>query len=59
MDRVTQPACRFCNLPKERVVIETETTQAFLDAFPVTEGHTLVIPRRHVASISNFRRGNC
>lgn len=24
---------------------------AFIDCFPVSEGHTLVIPRRHVASL--------
>lgn len=46
-----QPACPFCNLPQQRVLLETGTTLAFLDAYPVTEGHTLVIPKRHVASI--------
>jgi diadenosine tetraphosphate (Ap4A) HIT family hydrolase len=30
---------------------ETATTLAILDAYPVTEGHALIIPRRHVASI--------
>ena len=48
---MNSPACPFCDLPKERVLLETETTQVLLDAFPITEGHTLVIPRRHVASI--------
>jgi diadenosine tetraphosphate (Ap4A) HIT family hydrolase len=24
---------------------------AFLDGFPVTQGHTLVVPKRHVASL--------
>jgi len=46
-----QPACPFCNLPQERVLLETGTTLAFLDAYPLTEGHALVIPKRHVASI--------
>jgi len=31
--------------------IENEHAIAFADAFPVTDGHTLVIPRRHVSSI--------
>ena len=48
---MNSPACPFCDLPNERVFLETETTRVFLDAFPITEGHTLVIPRRHVASI--------
>jgi diadenosine tetraphosphate (Ap4A) HIT family hydrolase len=38
-------------LPQERILLETETTLAFFDAYPVTEGHTLVIPKRHMASI--------
>lgn len=48
MDR---PACPFCNLPPERVFGEASISLAFLDAFPVAEGHALVIPKRHVASI--------
>lgn len=49
--QVNPSGCPFCNLAKERVFLETETTLAVLDAFPVTEGHALVIPKRHVASI--------
>ena len=43
--------CPFCNLPKQRIILQTGTTLVFFDSFPVTEGHTLVIPKRHVASI--------
>jgi diadenosine tetraphosphate (Ap4A) HIT family hydrolase len=31
--------------------MESEFAVAFPDGFPVTEGHTLVIPKRHVASL--------
>ena len=31
--------------------MESEFAVAFPDGFPVTQGHTLVIPRRHVASL--------
>ena len=48
---MNRSACPFCNLPQERVLLETETTLACFDAYPVTEGHALVIPKRHVASI--------
>ena len=48
MDR---PACPFCKLPPERVFGETSISLAFFDAFPVAEGHALVIPKRHVPSI--------
>ena len=42
--------CIFCEISKsERVIDETDYSFVIKDAFPVTEGHTLVIPRRHVA----------
>ena len=44
-----ESACLFCNEAEERAIEENELAIAFADAFPVTEGHTLVIPRRHVA----------
>jgi diadenosine tetraphosphate (Ap4A) HIT family hydrolase len=43
--------CPFCCLAAGRVWREDESTVAFKDGYPVTEGHTLVIPRRHVVSI--------
>jgi diadenosine tetraphosphate (Ap4A) HIT family hydrolase len=48
---MNRPACPFCNLPQERVLLETHTALAFFDAYPVTEGHTLVIPKRHIESV--------
>jgi diadenosine tetraphosphate (Ap4A) HIT family hydrolase len=33
----------------DRAVEENELALAFLDGYPVTEGHTLIIPKRHVA----------
>jgi len=42
--------CLFCNLPDTVTIVdENALAVAFYDAFPVTEYHTLVIPRRHVA----------
>jgi diadenosine tetraphosphate (Ap4A) HIT family hydrolase len=43
--------CPFCTLPRERILVETDTAIAFFDGYPVTEGHTLIIPRRHVARL--------
>jgi diadenosine tetraphosphate (Ap4A) HIT family hydrolase len=40
--------CPFCNLPGERIWKETWASLAFIDGFPVAEGHTLIIPKRHV-----------
>ena len=41
--------CPFCQLAPSRLVGENELAVAFRDAYPVTELHTLVIPKRHVA----------
>jgi ATP adenylyltransferase len=42
------PACPFCSDEMaERTVEESELCLAVEDAFPVTDGHTLVIPKRH------------
>lgn len=42
--------CPFCALPRERIFAEDGLTVTFRDEFPVSPGHTLVIPRRHVVS---------
>ena len=40
----------FCELKGSgRVLLENELAICIADAYPVTEGHSLVIPRRHVA----------
>jgi len=41
--------CIFCDLGAGRIIAENELCFAIRDAFPVTEQHTLVIPKRHVA----------
>ena len=45
------PFCRFQNTESDRAVI-AENKHAFIvrDGFPVSEGHTLFIPKRHVGS---------
>jgi diadenosine tetraphosphate (Ap4A) HIT family hydrolase len=43
--------CPFCCLKKDRIRLESEFAVAFLDGFPVTEGHMLVVPKRHVVSL--------
>jgi diadenosine tetraphosphate (Ap4A) HIT family hydrolase len=44
-------ACPFCDLAPDRVTRASTHARAFADAYPVTEGHTLVVPIRHVASL--------
>lgn len=44
-------ACPFCSLPADRVVLENRAAVAVRDGFPVTVGHSLVIPRRHAETV--------
>ncbi len=45
-----EPGCLFCELPPEifEIVDENELCLALTDNYPVTEGHCLIVPRRHV-----------
>ena len=45
-----EEGCVFCELESSgRVLLENELAICIADAYPVTEGHSLVIPRWHVA----------
>ena len=39
--------CVFCSIPSDRVIADNALAYAIRDAFPVTDGHLLVIPKRH------------
>lgn len=41
--------CIFCQIPKEEIVAESDLCLAFYDQFPVSPGHLLIVPKRHVA----------
>lgn len=41
-------ACIFCEMPEERVIARNTHAFAIRDGFPVTPGHTLIIPKTHV-----------
>jgi diadenosine tetraphosphate (Ap4A) HIT family hydrolase len=42
--------CPFCSLSADRIVLGGEHAVVIRDGFPVSLGHTLIIPKRHVAS---------
>jgi ATP adenylyltransferase len=47
--------CLFCpDKIKDRIVDELETVFAIEDSNPVTPGHLLIIPKRHVADYFDF-----
>jgi diadenosine tetraphosphate (Ap4A) HIT family hydrolase len=45
-----KPTCLFCGPSPGKVVIEGPLAVAKRDSYPVSPGHTLIIPCRHVAS---------
>ena len=47
---MVEKTCPFCTLPTERIRGENEHAVWIRDGYPVSAGHSLVIPRRHVGS---------
>jgi diadenosine tetraphosphate (Ap4A) HIT family hydrolase len=47
---MSKASCPFCALPAERILLLADEVLVIRDAFPVSPGHTLVIPRRHIGS---------
>ena len=41
--------CLFCNIPPVRIILENELAYAVRDGYPVTEMHSLIIPKRHIS----------
>ncbi|PMR70413.1 HIT family protein [Halomonas heilongjiangensis] len=46
--------CPFCHPERARVIARHSHFFVFEDGFPVSPGHTLVIPNRHVATIAEL-----
>lgn len=50
--------CIFCKIAKGEIkvekVLETDNFLAFPDAKPKAEGHTLIIPKKHFASVMDM-----
>jgi diadenosine tetraphosphate (Ap4A) HIT family hydrolase len=43
-------SCIFCQINRP-ILAETQLSYAFYDSFPISNGHSLVVPKRHVVSI--------
>lgn len=46
--------CLFCNMDKKRIIAESNLAYAIMDKFPVSSGHTLIIPKRHFPDYFNI-----
>ena len=42
-------SCVFCDIIKDKkeIILENDLAIAFSDSFPVSQGHSLIIPKRH------------
>ncbi|MHB8346391.1 MAG: HIT family protein [Acidiferrobacterales bacterium] len=45
-----QSSCLFCSIAADRVILSDRFAITIRDGFPVSAGHTLIIPRRHTGS---------
>lgn len=49
--------CPFCNLSEKEVVIfENNYFISLFDPFPVSPGHTIIVPKRHIPDISDLNK---
>ncbi|MGQ0375980.1 MAG: HIT family protein [Nitrososphaerota archaeon] len=50
--------CIFCKIVDgkipARIILESEKSLAFLDAFPLASGHSLVIPKKHYEKVQQM-----
>lgn len=56
MKNIEQRACPFCTLNQTCIIMSDTHAQAIEDGFPISPGHTLVIPKRHIASLFEATR---
>ncbi len=60
MTIIGHKTCAFCTLPSARVIDESAMVLVIRDGYPVSPGHTLLIPKRHTGSffdLSEQERG--
>ena len=50
---IDQP-CPFCTLLQARIIDVSSYGLVVRDAFPISPGHTLIIPKRHAGSFFNL-----
>ena len=52
--------CIFCKIVKKeipsKIIFETEKSLSFMDAFPLTKGHSLVVTKTHYEKIQDIAK---
>src|SRR5918911_5142709 len=58
--RADMNQCIFCSIVKgetsARVIDQNDNAIAFLDAFPLSAGHTLIIPKSHYSKVQDMNK---
>ena len=53
-----EESCTFCKIVNgnisARIISQNDNAIAFLDAFPLSVGHTLIIPKRHYPKVQDM-----
>jgi len=44
-------SCLFCEIERSKEIASNNHALAIYDRYPISVGHTLIIPKRHIASI--------
>lgn len=55
-DFSTQTTCSFCTPDSSKAILANAHSIAVSDGYPVTQGHSLIIPKRHIASFFEATR---
>lgn len=48
--------CYFCTLDCTRIIASNNHAFAIIDGFPISTGHALIIPKRHISSLFEATR---
>lgn len=56
LENAIRPICPFCDLDPGKATLSNPHAIAIYDGFPVSQGHCLVIPKRHIASFFEATR---
>lgn len=60
-DLLKDEECVFCQIVEKeipsQILFENDTNLAFLDIFPVSKGHTIVIPKNHYNNLEDIPSG--
>jgi len=48
--------CPFCTLPLDRIETQNRDFIVIRDGYPISPGHTLIIPKRHISSFFDLSR---